>query len=100
MGTASWHIESGSVTGLLERLVGWLPVCGPRAQGFFAPALCLPTLVILEHVPAPVLTVLTLLWLVFSSDWDQIQTIDSLLRKGGFKAPITSEFRKSIKLTR
>ncbi|XP_051058269.1 AMMECR1-like protein isoform X2 [Phodopus roborovskii] len=33
-------------------------------------------------------------------DWDQIQTIDSLLRKGGFKAPITSEFRKSIKLTR
>lgn len=35
-----------------------------------------------------------------SSDWDQIQTIDSLLRKGGFKAPITSEFRKTIKLTR
>uniref|UniRef100_A0A5F9DJT2 AMMECR1 like n=1 Tax=Oryctolagus cuniculus TaxID=9986 RepID=A0A5F9DJT2_RABIT len=33
-------------------------------------------------------------------DWDQIQTIDSLLRKGGFKAPITSEFRKTIKLTR
>ncbi|KAM4693738.1 AMMECR1-like protein isoform 2-T2 [Discoglossus pictus] len=33
-------------------------------------------------------------------DWDQIQTIDSLLRKGGFKAPITNEFRKSIKLTR
>ncbi|XP_014323654.1 AMMECR1-like protein isoform X3 [Myotis myotis] len=33
-------------------------------------------------------------------DWDQIQTIDSLLRKGGFKAPITSEFRKTIRLTR
>lgn len=33
-------------------------------------------------------------------DWDQIQTIDSLLRKGGFKAPITNEYRKSIKLTR
>ncbi|XP_069473907.1 AMMECR1-like protein [Ambystoma mexicanum] len=33
-------------------------------------------------------------------DWDQIQTIDSLLRKGGFKAPISNEFRKSIKLTR
>uniref|UniRef100_UPI00358E8BC1 AMMECR1-like protein isoform X1 n=2 Tax=Myxine glutinosa TaxID=7769 RepID=UPI00358E8BC1 len=32
--------------------------------------------------------------------WDQIQTIDSLLRKGGYKAPITCEFRKSIKLTR
>lgn len=36
----------------------------------------------------------------FSSDWDQIQTIDSLLRKGGFKAPITNDFRKTIKLTR
>ncbi|KFQ07610.1 AMERL protein, partial [Haliaeetus albicilla] len=33
-------------------------------------------------------------------DWDQIQTIDSLLRKGGFKAPITNDFRKTIKLTR
>ncbi|KAL5289380.1 AMMECR1L family protein [Megaselia abdita] len=32
--------------------------------------------------------------------WDQIQTIDSLLRKGGFKASITPEVRKSIKLTR
>ncbi|XP_043823509.1 AMMECR1-like protein [Dromiciops gliroides] len=32
--------------------------------------------------------------------WDQIQTIDSLLRKGGFRAPITNEFRKTIKLTR
>lgn len=36
----------------------------------------------------------------FSIDWDQIQTIDSLLRKGGFKAPITNDFRKTIKLTR
>ncbi|KAG8453451.1 hypothetical protein GDO86_000180 [Hymenochirus boettgeri] len=33
-------------------------------------------------------------------EWDQIQTIDSLLRKGGFKSAITNEFRKSIKLTR
>ncbi|XP_005396931.1 PREDICTED: AMMECR1-like protein [Chinchilla lanigera] len=33
-------------------------------------------------------------------DWDQVQTIDSLLRKGGFKAPITSEFRETIKVTR
>uniref|UniRef100_T1GS44 AMMECR1 domain-containing protein n=1 Tax=Megaselia scalaris TaxID=36166 RepID=T1GS44_MEGSC len=32
--------------------------------------------------------------------WDQIQTIDSLLRKGGYKASITPEVRKSIKLTR
>ncbi|XP_054943350.1 AMMECR1-like protein isoform X4 [Physeter macrocephalus] len=36
----------------------------------------------------------------WTANWDQIQTIDSLLRKGGFKAPITSEFRKTIKLTR
>ncbi|XP_013117491.1 uncharacterized protein CG5902 [Stomoxys calcitrans] len=32
--------------------------------------------------------------------WDQIQTIDSLLRKGGYRAAITPETRKSIKLTR
>lgn len=32
--------------------------------------------------------------------WDQIQTIDSLLRKGGFRAVITPETRKAIKLTR
>lgn len=32
--------------------------------------------------------------------WDQIQTIDSLLRKGGFKGSITSEVRQSINLTR
>ena len=32
--------------------------------------------------------------------WDQIQTIDSLLRKGGYKAAITGELRRSIKLTR
>lgn len=32
--------------------------------------------------------------------WDQIQTIDSLLRKGGFKGPITPETRCNIKLTR
>lgn len=32
--------------------------------------------------------------------WDQIQTIDSLLRKGGFKGPITPDIRCNIKLTR
>ncbi|XP_004924718.1 uncharacterized protein CG5902 [Bombyx mandarina] len=32
--------------------------------------------------------------------WDQIQTIDSLLRKGGYKAAITADLRRSIKLTR
>lgn len=32
--------------------------------------------------------------------WDQVQTIDSLLRKGGLRAAITPETRKSIKLTR
>lgn len=32
--------------------------------------------------------------------WNQIQTIDSLLRKGGFKGTITAEVRNSIKVTR
>lgn len=32
--------------------------------------------------------------------WDQTQTIDSLLRKGGYRAAITPETRRSIKLTR
>lgn len=32
--------------------------------------------------------------------WDQTQTIDSLLRKGGYRAAITPEMRRSIKLTR
>lgn len=32
--------------------------------------------------------------------WDRIQTIDSLLRKGGYKGQINPEVRKSIKLTR
>ena len=32
--------------------------------------------------------------------WDRIQTIDSLLHKGGFKGVITPEVRRSIKLTR
>jgi len=32
--------------------------------------------------------------------WDRIQTIDSLLHKGGYKGVITPEVRRSIKLTR
>jgi len=32
--------------------------------------------------------------------WDQLQTIDSLLRKGGYKSVISNEVRRSIKLTR
>ncbi|ESP04892.1 hypothetical protein LOTGIDRAFT_109578 [Lottia gigantea] len=32
--------------------------------------------------------------------WDRIETIDSLLRKGGFKGTINTEVRKSIRLTR
>ena len=35
-----------------------------------------------------------------AAGWDRIQTIDSLLRKGGFKGAISSETRKAIKLTR
>ncbi|XP_019645045.1 PREDICTED: AMMECR1-like protein [Branchiostoma belcheri] len=32
--------------------------------------------------------------------WDRIQTIDSLLRKGGYKGLITNDVRRSIRLTR
>lgn len=32
--------------------------------------------------------------------WSQIETIDSLLRKGGFRGTITAQFRQSINLTR
>ncbi|XP_071084485.1 nuclear protein AMMECR1-like [Haliotis cracherodii] len=32
--------------------------------------------------------------------WDRIQTIDSLLHKGGFKGPVNAEIRKSIRLIR
>jgi len=32
--------------------------------------------------------------------WDKIQTIDSLLRKGGFKGQVNSEVRKQIRLVR
>lgn len=32
--------------------------------------------------------------------WDKLQTIDSLLRKGGFRGPITPVSRSAIKLIR
>lgn len=32
--------------------------------------------------------------------WNQTETIDSLLRKGGYRGNITAEVRRSIKLTR
>ena len=32
--------------------------------------------------------------------WDQLKTIDSLLRKGGFRGTITEDVRRSIRLTR
>ncbi|XP_033231391.1 AMME syndrome candidate gene 1 protein homolog [Belonocnema kinseyi] len=32
--------------------------------------------------------------------WDHIQTIDSLLHKGGYKGLVTPEMRRSVKLTR
>lgn len=32
--------------------------------------------------------------------WDRIQTIDSLLRKGGFKGVVTPEVRRGVKLVR
>lgn len=41
-----------------------------------------------------------MLMLSFILGWDQIQTIDSLLRKGGYRGNITNETRRGIKLTR
>lgn len=35
-----------------------------------------------------------------SLGWDHIQTIDSLLRKGGYRGHITQDVRESINLTR
>eukprot|EP00047_Mylnosiga_fluctuans_P011381 m.21010 g.21010 ORF g.21010 m.21010 type:complete len:233 (+) comp3585_c0_seq2:949-1647(+) len=32
--------------------------------------------------------------------WTKLETIDSLLRKGGYRATITDEFRRTIRLTR
>jgi uncharacterized protein (TIGR00296 family) len=32
--------------------------------------------------------------------WNHIQTLDSLLRKGGYRASITSDMRKSVQVTR
>ena len=32
--------------------------------------------------------------------WDKIETIDSLLRKGGFKGAVTPQVRQSIRLVR
>ena len=45
---------------------------------------------------------LTMIQNIFLSliGWDQIQTIDSLLRKGGHRGTITNETRNSIKLIR
>jgi uncharacterized protein (TIGR00296 family) len=33
-------------------------------------------------------------------EWDHVETIDSLLRKGGYRGPITDDFRHSIDVTR
>lgn len=37
---------------------------------------------------------------LFRPGWDHVQTIDSLLRKGGYKGSISNDMRKSIHLTR
>lgn len=36
----------------------------------------------------------------FFIGWNKIQTIDSLLRKGGYRGLVTPDTRRSIKLTR
>jgi hypothetical protein len=39
-------------------------------------------------------------FIICFTGWDRIQTIDSLLHKGGYKGVITPEVRRSIRLTR
>lgn len=46
------------------------------------------------------MTAMTILTQMMLPGWDQIQTIDSLLRKGGLRGPITSTTRSAIKLIR
>lgn len=38
--------------------------------------------------------------MLYVAGWDRIQTVDSLLRKGGFKGAVTPEIRRTIKLVR
>lgn len=33
-------------------------------------------------------------------NWNHVETIDSLLRKGGYKLPITNDFRNKLSVTR
>lgn len=45
-------------------------------------------------------TTLVLIPTIVLLGWDRIQTIDSLLRKGGFKGVVTPDVRRQIKLVR
>ncbi|CAF0715605.1 unnamed protein product [Adineta steineri] len=38
--------------------------------------------------------------IAYEQGWNHIQTLDSLLRKGGYKGSITSDMRKSVQVTR
>lgn len=38
--------------------------------------------------------------LLYVLGWDHVQTIDSLLRKGGFRGSITTDFRASLRVVR
>ena len=40
----------------------------------------------------------TIISYTLAAGWDKVQTIDSLLRKGSYKGPVTAEFRASIKV--
>ncbi len=40
------------------------------------------------------------MFFLVSPGWDKVQTIDSLLRKGGFKGAVTPEVRRSVRLVR
>jgi len=78
------------------RIIGWL---NKKLSLILAPAVAGVLRVVLRASCLwRLLLKVWMCWLLVG--WDQIQTIDSLLRKGGHRGPVTAELRQSIKLTR
>jgi AMMECR1 domain-containing protein len=77
-----FHNERGS-----KRTATYLPEVAPEQGMFF------------EHCKKAIKINSTII-VYLHIGWNQTQTIDSLLRKGGFKGNITPDLRSSIKLTR
>ena len=85
-----FHNEKGS-----KRTATYLPEVA-KEQGW---ALFL-YLLILHYYQITIELLKNNLFHLISTGWNQIQTIDSLLHKGGYKGLVTPEMRRSVKLTR